>query len=190
MRGFLSALALAAVGSAAVFTTQATFTDQVTMAQVSVAGGTLDLTANGGDGPNQAWSVSMSTTNMVPGEEQSGTVQISNNGTLPFTINVTATGTDASGCFSYYFRETAASGATAASSWPVNLTGMGTAVGGDGTTAAMATSVTSLALPDDGGDLIWETDDLKTYTLTVRMRSACATNGAAGTQSFTFDATQ
>ena len=186
----LSALALAAVGSAAVFTTQATFTDQVTMAQVSVTGGTLDLQANSGNGPNQAWTGSVTITNMAPGQEQSATVDIKNNGTLPFTMTVSKTGTDASGCFSYFFRETAATGATKAASWPVLVPAMGTAAGADGTTAAMATAVTNQALADNGADVIWETDDVKTFTLTVRMRTSCTTNGAAGTMNFTLNATQ
>lgn len=173
------------------FTTQATFTDQVTMAQVTVQGGTLDLQANAGDGPSQAWSVSMAVTNMVPGQEQSGTVAISNNGTVPFTITATKVGTDASSCFAYYFRETSATGATKAASWPVNVAGMGSAAGADATTAAMATTVSNVTLDDaTGADTVWETDDVKTFTLTVRMRTSCATNGAAGSMDFTFNATQ
>ena len=39
----LTAGALAAIGAVGVFTTQATFTDQVTMASITVTGGTLDL---------------------------------------------------------------------------------------------------------------------------------------------------
>ncbi len=189
-RGLLSVLVLGAIGSMAVFTTQATFTDQVTMAQVSVTGGTLDLTANSGNGPLQAWSVSMVTTGMYPGQEQSGTVAIKNNGNLPFSITVSTTGTDANSCFSYFFRETAATGATKAASWPVTIAGMGTAAGADGTTAAMATAVTNQTLADNGADTVWEIDDVKTYTLTVRMKQACTTNAAAGTMNFTFNATQ
>lgn len=191
-RVLLSALAVGAVASVGVMTTGATFTDQVTMAQVTVTGGSLDLKANGGDGPNQAWTgtLSAAVTNMKPGDEQSGTVAISNAGTLPFTASLTTTGTDASSCYVSYFRETSATGTTKAASWPVNLTGMGTAVGADGTGAAFTAGVTSLSLPDNGADLIWETDDVKTYTLTVRMKSTCATNAAAGTLNYTINATQ
>jgi hypothetical protein len=189
-RILMSAAALGAVGSLGVLTTNATFTDQVTMAQVTVQGGTLDLQANAGNGPNQAWSVSMATTNMVPGQEQSGTVAIKNNGTVPFTVTVTTTGTDASACFSYYFRETSATGATKSATFPVNLTGMGTAAGADATTAAMSTGITNLALNDVPADPIWETDDVKTYTLTARMKTSCATNGASGSMDFTINATQ
>lgn len=181
-RGLLSAVALGAVGSAAVFTTQATFTDSVSMAQVSVTGGTLDVTANSGNGPNQAWNVSMVTTGMAPGQENTGTVAIRNNGDLPFTITVSKTGADASNCFSYYFRET--------SPLAVNFTGMGTAVGSDVTTAPMATTITNFALPDSGADVIWEAGDVKTYSLTTRMNAACTTNAANATMNYTFNATQ
>lgn len=195
VRGMLTAVTLAAVASAAIFTTNATFTDQVTMAQVTVTGGTLDLKANGGDGPNQAWSgtLSAAVTNMAPGDVQSGTVSIANNGTLPFTINASTTGTDASGCFGYWFRETAATaGATKNTVFPTNITGFGTNSSADGTVAAMATSVTNQPLVDvtTGTDLVWETDDVKTYTLTVRMKTSCTTNGATGSLSFAFNATQ
>lgn len=188
----LSALALGAVATAGVLTTSATFTDEVTMAQVSVAGGTLDLTANDGNGPGQAWSgtLSAAVTNMQPGDERSGTVVLKNVGTLPFSMTVSKVGGDTSTCFGYYFRETAATGATKAASHPVNISAMGTATGGDATTAPFATPVTNQALADAGADTTWETDDIKTYTLTVRMKSACNVNGASGTLDFDFDATQ
>jgi hypothetical protein len=191
-RVLLSALAVGAVASVGVMTTGATFTDQVTMAQVTVTGGSLDLKANGGDGPNQAWSgtLSAAVTNIKPGDESSGTVAISNAGTLPFTATITQTGADASSCYVSYFRETAATGGTKAATFPVNFTGMGTAVGSDAAGAAIATGVTNVTLPDNGADLIWETDDVKTYTLTVRMKSTCATNAAAGTLNYTINATQ
>ncbi|MBC7462558.1 MAG: hypothetical protein H7287_14475 [Thermoleophilia bacterium] len=191
-RVLLSAVAVGAVASVGVMTTGATFTDQVTMATVSVTGGTLDLKANGGDGPNQAWagSLSAAVTGMKPGDEQSGTVQITNSGTLPFTASLTTTGADANACYVSYFRELSATGATKAASFPVNFTGMGTAVGADGTGAAFTAGVTALALPDNGADLIWETDDVKNYTLTVRMKSSCVTNAAAGTLNYTINATQ
>lgn len=192
VRALLSLGALAAVGSLAVLTTQATFADQVSMAQVSVTGGTLDLTANGGNGPGATWTgtISAAVTNMAPGDEASGTMVLRNNGTLPLSATVSKTGGDPAGCFSYWLRETSATGATKAASWPVNLAGMGTAAGSDGTTAAFAPAVSSVSLPDVGADAIWETDDAKTYTLTVRMRTACTTNGAAGTLDFTFNAIQ
>ncbi len=160
------------------------------MAQVSVTGGTLDLTANGGNGPNQAWNVSMALTNMYPGEERSGTVTIDNAGTLPFTITVSKTGTDGNSCFGYYFRETSSTGATRNVAPPVNVPGMGTALGADGTVASMVGAVTNQSLADNGADVIWEDDDTKTYTRTVRMRTSCTQNGATGTMDFTFNATQ
>ena len=191
-RILLSAIAVGAVGGLGVMTTGATFTDQVTMAQVTVAGGTLDLKANSGDGPSQAWTgtLSAAVTNLKPGDESSGNVVIANSGTLPFTASITTTGTDASSCYVSYFREASAVGATKAASWPVNLAGLGTAVGADGTGAAITSGVTNLSLPDNGVDLIWETDDVKTYTLTVRMKTACTTQSAAGTINYTINATQ
>lgn len=191
-RALLSCITIGAIAGSGVLVTGATFTDQVTMAQVTVTGGSLDLKANGGDGPNQAWTgtLSAAVTNIKPGDESSGTVQISNAGTLPFTASLTTTGTDAGSCYVSYFRETGATGATKAASWPVNFTGLGTAVGSDAAGAAITAGVTSLALPDNGADLIWETDDVKTYTLTVRMKSTCATNAAAGTLNYTINATQ
>jgi hypothetical protein len=193
MRSLLTAVALAAVASAAIFTTHATFTDQVTMAQVSVTGGTLDLKANGGDGPNQAWSgtLSAAVTNMAPGDVQSGTVLIANSGTIPFTLKASTTGTDASGCFGYWFRETAATGATKDSAFPTNVTNFGTNSTSDVVTAPFSTAVAAQPLYDvSATDAIWETDDSKTFTLTVRMKSSCTTNGATGALNFTLNATQ
>lgn len=193
LRALLTAVALGSVASAAVLTTHATFTDQVTMAQVQVTGGTLDLKANGGDGPNQAWTgtLSAAVTNMAPGDTQSGTVQVSNSGNLPFTLRATATGTDTSSCFGYWFRETAATGATKNATFPTNVTNFGTNFTADGTTAPFATTVSNQPLYDvSASDLIWETDDIKTFTLTVRMKTACTTNGATGALNFAFDATQ
>ena len=192
-KGALSLLALAAIGSIGVLATQATFTDQVTMAQISVTGGSLDMEANAdADDTATAWTgaLSVALTGLQPGDENSGTVEIDNTGDLPFTLTVTSTGVDASSCFSYYFRETAVTGGAGAGAFPVNFTGMGTAAGADGTTAAFATGITSEQLPDNGADNNWETDDKKVYTLTVRMKSSCATNAASGTLDFTFDATQ
>lgn len=192
-RVLMTLATIATVSTVGVFATQATLTDQVTMAQISVTSGTLDLRANTGNGPNQAWvgSVSAAITGALPGQEFSGTVNLKNNGNVPFTTSVTTSGVDASGCFSYFFRETSVvTGATAASSWPQTLAGMGTAAGADGTTAALTGNVTNLALPDNGADLIWETDDEKQYTVTVRVKSSCATNAANGTIDFTFNATQ
>lgn len=192
-RALMTLATVAAVSTVGVFATQATLTDQVTMAQISVTSGTLDLTANGGNGPNQAWvgSVSAAITGALPGQEFSGTVNLKNNGTVPFTTTVSTTGVDASSCFSYFFRETSVvTGATKAASWPVLLTGMGTAAGADGTTAALTGNVTNLSLPDNGANLIWETDDEKQFTVTVRVKTSCATNAANGTINFTFNATQ
>jgi len=162
------------------------------MAQVSVTGGTLDLKANSGDGPNQAWTgtLSAAVTGLKPGDESSGTVVVANTGNLPFSVTVTATGGDTSSCYVSYFRETAATGATKAASWPVNITGMGTATGSDAGGVNIATSVTNQPLLDLPADATWETDDVKTYTLTVRMKTACVTNGAAGTLNYTLNATQ
>src|SRR4051794_21909757 len=101
----LSLLTVGALASVGEMTTHATFTDQVTMAQVSVQGGSLDLQANSGDGPNQAWtgSLSATVTNIKPGDENSGVVQIKNNGTLPFTLKVSTTGGDTNSCYVSYF---------------------------------------------------------------------------------------
>jgi hypothetical protein len=188
-----SLAALVALGSIGVVGTQASFADQVTMAQVSVTGGSLDMVANNDTGDaGVAWAggLSVALTGFQPGDEASGTVEIDNTGDLPFSVTATTVGVDGDSCFSYYFRETAVSGGTGAGAWPVNLAGMGTAAGADATTAAFATPITALDLPDAGADLEWEADDTKVYTLTVRMADACATNGAAGTLDFTFDAAQ
>jgi hypothetical protein len=68
---------------------------------------------------------------------------------------------------------------------------MGTAVGSDATTAPFATAVTNVQLNDNTPtDAVWETDDVKTYTLTVRMKTSCTTNGAAGGLNLVLDATQ
>lgn len=193
-KSLLTLTALGAIASVGVLGTQAAFTDQVTMAQISVTGGALDMKANNGDGPNQAWagSLAVALTGLKPGDEQSGTVVVKHGAgsTVPFRLTTTTTGADASGCYNFYFRETAAVGATKSATFPVNFTGMGTAVGSDASTAPFATGITGMQLPDNGADLDFETDDEKTYTLTVRMKTACTTNGAAGTLNFTFNATQ
>lgn len=191
-------ITVALMSSLGLLATQAAFTDSVSMAEISVTGGTLDLKANGGDGPNQAWTGTLSAAvgNMKPGDEASGTVNLKNNGTLPLSITVSTTGTDASSCFVYYFRETSiVTGAGNAT--PGNLAGMGTAAGGDGTMAAFATAITNVQLPDNGTDISWEphaTDttirDEKQYTLTVRLKSACTTQSSNGLLNFTFNAAQ
>ncbi len=189
----LTALTLGAVAAAGVMTTQATFTDQVTMAQVSVTGGTLDLKANSGDGPLQAWTGTISTTGWKPGQEESATVSIASTGSVPMTITASTTGADTPGCFGYYFRETAATaGATKNATFPGNVTGMGTAAGGDGTVANFATAVTNSTLLDvtSGSDATWENDDVKTFTLTVRMKQSCTTQASNGTLNMTLNATQ
>ena len=192
-KSLLSLIAIGAVAGTGMLATRATLTDQVTMAQISAAGGTLDMVANSDtDDSGTVWSGSLAValTGLKPGDENSGTVEVDNTGDLPFTLTVSASGTDAPSCFSYYFRETSVTGGTGVGAEPVNFTGMGTATGADASTAAFATPVTNRQLPDNGADNAWETDDKKVYTLTVRMKTACTTNAAAGTLDFTFDATQ
>lgn len=174
---------LAAVGSIGIFATNAALSDEVTMATIEVTGGTLDLTANGGDGTGEAWSGTLSAaiTGMAPGKSQSGTVLIKNNGTLPFTLVGSTTGTDASGCFAYWFRPT---GGT-----PAGVAGMGTA-DTDGGTAAFATAVTNAVVPYDATDNEWQSTEELGYTMTVRMKSTCTASGANGTLDLTFDAAQ
>lgn len=192
-KSLLSLTAIAAVAGSGTLATRATLTDQVTMAQISATGGTLDILANNDtDDTGTVWSGSLAValTGLKPGDENSGTVQIDNAGNLPFTLTATTAGTDASSCFSFYFRESSVAAGAGAGVHPVDFTGMGTASGADGTTAAFATPVTNRQLPDNGVDIAWETDDKKVYTLTVRMKQSCTTNAAAGTLDFTFDATQ
>lgn len=192
-RSLLSLAALGAVASVGALATQSVLGDQVTMAQVSVTGGTLDVVANADlDDASAAWtgSLSVALTGLKPGDEQSGTVEIDNTGDLPYSLTASTSGADASACFSHYFRETSVTGGTGAASHPVNYTGMGTGTGSDTSTAPFATAVTNRQLPDAGADLTWETDDKKVFTLTVRMNQSCATNAATGTLDFTFDASQ
>jgi hypothetical protein len=182
-RSLLTLAVVGAVGAAGVFTTQATFTDQVTMASISVTGGTLDLKANTGDGPNQAWTgtISAAVTNLKPGDVSTGTVVIKNNGTLPFTLTASTTGTDASGCYGYYFHETSVAH---------DIASMGTGSGSDAVTAPLATSVTGSSLFDGATATTWAVNDSQTYTMEVRMKTSCTTNGAAGTLAVTLNATQ
>lgn len=192
-KSVLSLIAISAVAGTGTLATRATLTDQVTMAQISSTGGTLDMVANNDtDDSGTVWSGSLAValTALKPGDENSGTVEIDNVGDLPYTLTVSTSGADASSCFSYYFRETSVTGGTGAVSHPVNFAGMGSATGADGTTAGFATAVTNRQLPDSGGDDVWESDDKKVYTLTVRMKQSCTTNAATGTLDFTFDATQ
>jgi hypothetical protein len=192
-KSLLSLAAIAAVGGTGTLATRATLTDQVTMAQISTSGGTLDMVANSDtDDSGTVWSgaLSVALTGLKPGDENSGTVEIDNTGDLPYTLTTSTSGSDASSCFSYYFRETSVTGGTGSSSEPVAFAGMGTAAGADGSTAAFAAAVTNRQLPDNTADNAWEADDKKVYTLTVRMKQSCATNAATGTLDFTFDATQ
>lgn len=192
-KSLLTLSTVVAVASVGVLGTSAAFSDQVTMAQIDVTGGSLDLEANNGNGPNQAWvgALSANITGMAPGDTASGTVNIENAGDLPFTLTVDTAGADASTCFSYYFRETSVvAGTGSAGPFPLNFTGMGTATTPDASTAAFATAITARQLPDSGADLNWETDDEKQYTLTVRMLTSCTANAANGTLDFTFDADQ
>jgi hypothetical protein len=192
-KSLLSLIAIGAVAGTGELATRATLADQVTMAQISAAGGTLDVVANNDtDDSGTVWSGSLSValTGLKPGDENSGTVEIDNAGDLPYTLTVSTSGADASSCFSYYFRETSVTGGTGSASQPVGFAGMGSATGSDGTTAAFATAVTNRQLPDNGVDNVWEADDKKVYTLTVRMNQSCTTNAATGTLDFTFNAAQ
>lgn len=193
MRSLLSLVTIACVAAAGVATTNATFTDQVTMASINVTGGSLDMVANTDTGDaGVAWSADLDVdlTGLVPGDEKSGTVEIANTGDLPYTLTTTTSGTDSDSCYSYFFRETAVTGGSGSAAQPVLFTGMGTAAGADGTTAAFATAITDMALPDNGADVNWEAGDAKQYTMTVRMDSSCTKNGAAGSLDVSFDATQ
>jgi hypothetical protein len=192
-RGLLSLAAIGAVASVGALATRSTFTDRVTMAQISVTGGALDIVANNDtDDSAAAWSgsLSMALTGLSPGDESSGTVEIDNVGDLPLNLTVSTAGADAAACFSYFFRETGVTAGTGATSHPVSFAGMGSGTGSDATTAAFATPVTGRQLPDSGADDDWEPDDTKTYTMTVRMKASCDTNAASGTLDLTFDATQ
>jgi hypothetical protein len=192
-KSLLSLIAIGAVAGAGSVATRATLADQVTMAQISASGGTLDMIANNdADDSGTVWSGSLSValTGLKPGDESSGTVEVDNAGDLPYTLTVSTSGADASSCFSYFFRETSVTGGTGSASQPVSFTGMGSATGSDATTAAFATAITNRQLPDSGADNVWESDDKKVYTLTVRMKQSCTTNAASGTLDFTFDATQ
>jgi hypothetical protein len=151
------------------------------------------MVANGDTGDsNVAWSgdLAVALTGLQPGDVKSGTVEIENTGDLPFTLVGSTSGTDASGCFTYYLRETSVTGGSGASSFPVNFTGFGTGSGTDVAGASFATAVTNRDLPDSGADLEWEPGDSKVYTVDVRMLSSCTTNGAAGTLDVSFDAQQ
>jgi hypothetical protein len=193
VRAVLSLVAVCTFGAVGVFGTQAAFSDNVTMGRIHVTGGSLDMVANNDTGDSDvAWSgdLSVALTGLQPGDVKDGTVEIENAGDLPYELVTSTSGTDASGCFGYYLRETGVTGGTGASTFPVNFTGMGTDSATDSDTAAFATAVTNRALPDDGADLAWEAGDAKTYTISVRMQSSCTTNAADATLDISFDATQ
>lgn len=191
-RGLLTVAALAAVGSAGVLGTNAAFNDNVTMAQITVTGGSLDMVANTDTDDSVAWGSTITTdvSNMAPGDIGTGTLLLDNVGSLPYKLKVTTNGGgDVTNCFGVWFRETSVATGTGASAHPVNFAGLGTGAA-DGTVAALTGDVTGVDLPDDGADLIWDTDDSKNYTLTILMKSTCATNGATGTLDVSLDATQ
>lgn len=186
----LSLVTVACLASTAVLATGATLNDQVTMAQITVTGGSLDVDANGdASDSGVAWSGTFDVSNMAPGDVETAVVSVDNVGSLPFTLTASIAGTDASGCFGVYFRETAVDAGTGASAHPVNLASMGTGTA-DGAVVALSSSPTGSDLPDNGADLEWETDDAKTYQLSIRMRDACSTNAASGTVDVTIDAAQ
>lgn len=192
-KGLLTVMALAAVGSAGVLGTNAAFNDNVTMAQITVTGGSLDLVANADTGDSAvAWNgtITADVSNMAPGDVGTGTVRLDNVGSLPYTLTVTTDGGgDVTNCFGVWFRETGVFAGTGAGAHPVNFAGLGTGAG-DLTTAALTGDVSDIDLPDAGADLEWETDDAKDYTLTILMKSDCITNSATGTLDVSFDATQ
>lgn len=193
MRTTLSLVALCTFGAVAVFGTQAAFSDNVTMGQISVTGGSLDMVANNDTGDSGvAWSgnLSVALTGLQPGDVKDGTVEIENAGDLPYTLVASTSGTDASGCFGYYLRETAVTGGSGAAVFPVDFAGFGTGSGTDVATAAFPTAVSNRALPDNGADVDWEAGDKKVYTISVRMKSSCTTNAANGTLDVAFDAAQ
>lgn len=192
--------------------TGAVLTDRTTMATITTTGGTLDIVANG-DASDTAVAyggsgatITTDVSEMAPGDTAWGELTIDNAGTLPLTMTVSSTGSDThpdqavGHCFSYYFREVGSTGATgngASVASPLNFTAMGTDTSPDSSTVLFETAVTARQLPDvaASSDDVWETDDTKTYRLTVRMRTECTqggegTAGAGGTLSFTFDASQ
>lgn len=208
----LTLVSLLAISALASLTTGALLSDRVTMATVTTQGGTLDITVNGdSDDTAVAYGGSGATittdvSNMAPGDTAWGELTIDNTGTLPLAMTVSSTGSDThpnqgtGHCFSFYFREVAATGVTgngASLASPLNLTGMGTAESPDSSTALFETAVSGRQLSDvaASSDVEWETDDTKTYRLTVRMRTECTQGGegtaaATGTLNFTFNANQ
>src|SRR3954466_7964353 len=120
-KSVLSLVAVTALTGAGSVATRATLTDQVTMAQISAGGGTLDMVANNDvDDSGTVWSGSLAValTGLKPGDENSGTVEIDNTGDLPYTLTATTSGSDASSCFSYFFRETSVTAGTGAGAHP------------------------------------------------------------------------
>ena len=189
-KGVLTLGAVAALASGALLATGAAFNDQVTMAQITVTGGSVDVVANTDADDAVAWAGTFDVSNMQPGQVETADVDIDNVGTLPFTIKVSANGADTNGCFALYFRETAVlTGTGAPGPWPVNLTSMGTATTDVGV-VLFTTDPTNIDLPDNGADLNWEIDDSKSYQLSMRMKDGCVTNGATGTLDVTIDAVQ
>lgn len=193
LRTVLTLVALCAFGAVGVLGTRAAFTDDVTMAQIHVTGGSLDMVANGDtDDSGVAWNgaLSVALTGLKPGDVNDGTVEVVNTGDLPFTLVASTSGTDASGCFGYWLRETSVSAGTGAAAHPVTFANFGSGSGSDGVTAAFASAVANEQLPDDGADLDWEPADAKVYTISVRMLASCTTNAADGTLDISFDAAQ
>lgn len=212
VRSALTLLVLGIVTSMMSVVTGATLTDRTTMATITTVGGTLDILVNGeADDTAVAYggtgaTITTDVSNMAPGDTAWGEVAIDNAGTLPLTLTVSSIGSDThpdqtSGhCFSFYFREVGSTGATgngATLAAPYEFTAMGTDESPDSSTVLFETAVTGRPLPDVGAssDDIWETDDVKTYRLTVRMRTECTQGGegtaaATGSLDFRFEANQ
>lgn len=204
-RAFLSLIAVSVMMALATGVTGAVLSDEVRMASVTTTGGTLDIVINGDtDDTDVAFGGSGATittdvSNMAPGDTAWGELAIANAGTLPLSITVNSSGLDshpdqASGhCFSYFFREVGATGGTsngATLATPTLLSSMGTAESPDADTALFETPVTrQLTDVAASTDNVWETDDVKTYRLTVRMRTECVQGGDTGAGSTGANAT-
>lgn len=188
-KALLTLGAVVALASGGLVATGAAFNDQVTMAQIGVTGGSIDVVANADVDDSVAWSGTFDVSNMQPGQVETAQVDVDNAGTLPFTIKASADGADLNGCFALFLRETAVLTGTGAAAWPVTLTGMGTATT-DAGVVLFSSDPTNVDLPDNGADLTWEIDDSKRYQLSIRMKDGCVTNGATGTLDVTFDVVQ
>nr|WP_272913196.1 TasA family protein [Halapricum salinum] len=186
--GGMATLGVAAAAAGA--GTYAAFTDSESSENNQVSAGTLDLTFGGSDGPVEAVSIS----NAVPGDSDTGTLTLSNDGSVNGTLDIGVAGVTSSGGANPDPEDQTASEDTgAALEEAVDLTitlqpGSGSTTVYDGTVANLSTGSLQSGIPLDSST----SKDIE-IQYTVNPKSGQADNDIQGdtlTVNFDFTLTQ